>query len=303
MQKLKTEHIAGAIMGLLMIGGAIIFFRGKPYFMPLIFLGVLLAVFQFLWDMYLENQRQKEIEEKFPEFVRNLTGAIKSGMPAPKAILHVAHTDYGALSPHVRKLANQVEWSIPLHKALLTFSTETANKVINRAISTVIEAELSGGNMEDVLGSVTKSVIEIKKIKQKRKATVFAQIIQSYIIFFVFLGIMIVIQNMLIPYVTSVSSGALSGLTAANVQFAPTGDTTLLNEVTIQFYSFNAFYNSFKLWLISFQGVLLMLALLQGLFAGVILGKLSEGDLKSGLKHSFVLMTVAFMVITFSQGF
>ena len=33
-----------------------------------------------------------------------------------------------------------------------------------------------------------------------------------------------------------------------------------------------------------------------------VLGKLAEGDLTSGLKHSLVMMTSAFIIITIAQG-
>ena len=41
-----------------------------------------------------------------------------------------------------------------------------------------------------------------------------------------------------------------------------------------------------------------MLSLIQGLFAGVIIGKMAEGDLTSGLKHSLILMTVAMLAMS-----
>ena len=40
----------------------------------------------------------------------------------------------------------------------------------------------------------------------------------------------------------------------------------------------------------------LYLLLIQGLFSGLVIGKLSEGDVKSGVKHSFVLMITAFLI-------
>ena len=112
----------------------------------------------------------KEIEQKFPDFVRNLVSSIKSGMPMSVAIINASKKDYGALTPHVSKLANQVEWAIPIHKALGLFAKETNSTVIERSISTVIEAETSGGNIEDVLETITSSVMEIKQIKEERKA-------------------------------------------------------------------------------------------------------------------------------------
>jgi flagellar protein FlaJ len=38
------------------------------------------------------------------------------------------------------------------------------------------------------------------------------------------------------------------------------------------------------------------LLLIQGFFTGLTIGKLSEGNIKSGIKHSFALMMLAFFV-------
>jgi hypothetical protein len=38
--------------------------------------------------------------------------------------------------------------------------------------------------------------------------------------------------------------------------------------------------------------------LVQGLFAGLVIGKISEGSVKAGLKHSFIMVLAAFLVST-----
>jgi len=46
-----------------------------------------------------------------------------------------------------------------------------------------------------------------------------------------------------------------------------------------------------------------MLAIIQGFFAGLVIGKLSEGSIKFGVRHSLILITVAFFIISLAQGF
>jgi len=171
--------------------------------------------------------------------------------------------------------------------------------VIKRAIATVIEAEQSGGNIEDVLTSITESLVEIKKIAQQRKASIQGQIIQSYIVFFVFLGVMIVIQNLLIPYI----GGFSAGTAGESISIIETQAATIQDGVDINLSSFSGFILSLGDWFISLGGMFLMLAVIQGFFAGLVIGKLSEGDLISGMKHSLILMTIAFFVISIAQGF
>jgi hypothetical protein len=42
----------------------------------------------------------------------------------------------------------------------------------------------------------------------------------------------------------------------------------------------------------------LYLLITQGFFAGLVIGKLSEGSLKAGIKHSFILTIAAFLIST-----
>ena len=165
-------------------------------------------------------------------------------------------------------------------------------------MSTVIEAETSGGNIEDVLDSITESLISIKKIKEKRKASINTQVVQSYIIFFVFLGVMIVIQNMLIPYITEIQGTSLTG----DELLPGINSASIGQKVAIEFASFPVFISSSREWFMSIYGVFMMLTLIQGFFAGLVVGKLSEGNMKFGIKHSLILVTVGFLVISFAQA-
>ncbi len=296
----NVRHIIGILMGLFIASMSYIYFKQTPFLVPVIAIGVIVAASQFWMDFYIRNQNEREMEKKFPEFVRNMVGAVKSGMPFTKAIVHVSTYDYGPLSPIVKKLAHKVEWSVPVHKALKSFAEDTKSRIIKRAIATVIEAEQSGGNIEDVLESITSSLIQIKKMKEKRAASIQGQVVQSYIIFFAFLGIMILIQNVLIPYAMAQQTTFELYPEAEEIQHGFSGT---VEKVVITYSSLPAFISTFILWLKSFDGVFLMLALIQGMFAGLVLGKLAEGDVTAGLKHSAILMTVSFILITFAQGF
>ncbi|MAG16145.1 hypothetical protein CMO88_03725 [Candidatus Woesearchaeota archaeon] len=284
-------------IGLFILAIDFFFFFGEILFVPMIAVAVTVAWLPFWLDVFAENKRQKELETRFPDFVRNLTGAIKSGMPASQAVIQVSDTDYGSLMPFVKKFSNQLEWAMPFHKAFVNFGKETENPVIRRAIATMIQAEQAGGNIEDVLTSITDSLIEIKKIKEERKSSIHAQVMQSYIIFFVFLGIMILIQNLLIPYMANFGDAQDSGL---GITETSSGNLNL--DASLDFSSPLNFFKSFTVWVVSIKGVFLFLALIQGFFAGVVLGKLAEGDLTSGLKHSLIMGTIAFITITVAQS-
>jgi flagellar protein FlaJ len=215
------------------------------------------------------------------EFVRALVGSVKSGISVPQAVIHASRKDYGALTPYTTKLANQLEWGIPIHEALITFANDTKNSVIKRSVAIVIEAEQSGGDMEDVLESVTNSVVQVKKIKAERKSSTYSQIVQGYIVFFVFIGIMLLLQVKLFPMLGNISGSLSEGMSASGLGggvFGQSGEDVNLD---------NLFF---------------ALIMIQALFAGIMVGKFSEGTVKQGLLHSLILMTVSALIVTTVKG-
>lgn len=276
--KFKTEYLIGMFIAIVLAILDYWYYWNTRWFYALLVVAISIGWLQFWYDFFKELNRQKELEVKFLEFVRSLVGSVKSGIPIPKAILQVADDDYGALTPYVKKLSNQIGWGIPVQEALVNFSNSTYNDVIKRSISIVIEAERSGGDIGNVLESISTSVVNVKKIKEERKAGVYSQIVQGYIVFFIFIAIMLVLQLKLLPQLTGLSgSFSLGGLDLFG-GIIGMGEQVNLDRI---FFS---------------------LILIQGFFAGIMVGKFSEGTLKQGLLHSLILMTSATLIITTVKG-
>jgi len=146
----------------------------------------------FFLDFLKENKKQKEIENMFLEFSRALVESVKSGIPIPQSIGIISKNDFGALNPYLKKLANQIEWGVSIRQALTSLGKDTKNLTIQRAVAIVIQAEQSGGRMDDVLESVTKSIQSIKELKDERKSTIFSQTVEGYIVFYIFVIIMLI---------------------------------------------------------------------------------------------------------------
>ena len=73
-------------------------------------------------------------------------------------------------------------------------------------------------------------------------------------------------------------------------------------KVSIDFSSPSSFVYTLGKWFLSFQTMFLILAIFQGFFSGLVLGKLASGSAKQGLKHSVILSVLAFMAVTVAQA-
>lgn len=279
---LNKVNWIGIIMGALIILISVIFFlnkENKNLFSFLIGIGTLVILLPFIIGLVIEGKKDEQINAMFLEFSRNLAESVNMGTPVSKSIINMSQKNYGALSPHVHKLANQIELGIPIHRALSNFADDVDNIVISRAVALIMEAERAGGEIDYILESVARSMSEVEKLKKERKSAIYNLVVQGYVIFFVFIGIMLVMQFKILP----LTSG-LSGLGGISINSLTSTTPT------------SAVEGGLSVEQISDQFLYLLIA--QGFFAGLIIGKLGEGTIKAGIKHSLILTIMSFLIAT-----
>jgi len=276
----KKEWI-GIIFGLIIIAGALIFLLNDKIFWFVIGIGIIIIVLPFIVGASLESSKEKEDNEMFLEFTRDLVESVKSGTPISKSIINVKSKSYGSLTPYVQKLANQISLGIPVKNALEVFAHDVDSSMISRSINLMKQAETAGGDIDKILESVSSSVAETEKLQKERKAGIYNLVVQGYIIFFVFIAIMLVIEFKILTMTMDLGVGA-GDLGIGTWGGFGGGSNINPEELSTPF---------------------LYLLLTQGLFAGLTIGKLSEGRIKSGLKHSFILMALTFLISFGARAF
>ena len=266
--ELKNSHLLGLGLGLVVILASLIFLRDSRFYLLILGVGVLGAVVPFVLTTIQETRVATEKEEMFLEFARNLVESVKTGTPISKSIINMKEKSFGVLGPHVDKLANQIYLGIPLNRALRIFAKDVQNKSISRSLTLIGQAERAGGDIGQILESVAEAVNTSDKIKKERRAAISTLVTQGYIIFFVFMIIVLIMQFQILPMVSGIANVGDLGVGSAGEIIDP-------EEIA------NAF---------------LYLLLIQGFFTGLTIGRLSEGNVKAGIKHSFALIFLAFIV-------
>lgn len=265
--EIKKVHWIGIGASIFVILLSLFFIESNSFFF-IMGIGVLIGVAPFVYSIVYETRVSNEKEEMFLEFSRNLVESVKTGTPISKSIINIRNKSYGALSEHVEKLANQISMGIPLNVAIKVFSKDVRNKTISRALTLIGQAERAGGDIGRILESVTEAVRISDKLKKERKAAISTLVVQGYIIFFVFVIIILVMQFQIIPMISGIADTGTLGILGG-------GGAPIEGDITISF---------------------LYLLLVQGFFSGLAIGKLAEGSIKAGIKHSFALMFMSFII-------
>jgi flagellar protein FlaJ len=259
------------------------FFYGTKFFFFIFGIGVLIGASPFVFSIIKETRIASEKEDMFLEFSRNLVESVKTGTPINKSIINVKDKPYGVLSENIKKLANQISMGIPLERALQTFSKDVNNRTISRSLTLIGQAERSGGEIGGILEAVTEAVSTAEKLKKERKSAISTLVVQGYIIFFVFIVIILVLRFQILPLLIDIAPDMAGAAGIGGIGGIGGGGASLSQE--------------------EISSSFLYLLLVQGFFSGLAIGKLSEGNIKAGIRHSFILMLVAFLISTGSNVF
>ncbi len=221
-----------------------------------------------------DQEWRDDIDDHIPSLLREISDAQKTGLPLPRAIMEASKHQYGALTPELKKMASKISWGIPFSDTLRSLTVTADTPLMKRTSLLILEAERSGGAIEEVFESAHKHVSEVLGLKRERLGAMRPYTWIIYASFIVFAIVMIILlysffQTLAIQMVDAVRS-----------QEDP---TTALP------------FNVAGLQLIFFH-----LMVIEAIFAGLIAGKMGDGNAKIGLRHSCILLAIcyAFFKIT-----
>ncbi len=215
--------------------------------------------------IYLHKQIQRvdAIEVRMPDFLNDLAESRRAGLTLANALQAASRTDYGALSPEIRKMATQVSWGVPFNDALAQFSERVKTNLVRRSVQLIIEASRTGGSITQILKASARDAHELKSLEADRRVTMMTFLIVIYVVFFVFIVVLASLEVQFIPQVLAASEATASTQIGLGVA-AP------IDAEAINFIYFNA-------------------AMVQALGNGLVGGVLAEGRVTAGFRH------VAFM--------
>ncbi|UJG43339.1 MAG: type II secretion system F family protein [Candidatus Heimdallarchaeum endolithica] len=222
--------------------------------------------------VYREERRQARIDANLPYLLREISNAQRTGMSLPRAIKEAAKRHYGPLTPELRKMSSKISWGIPFSKAMTDFQNAINTQMAQRATILILEAERSGGNLEDIFESTEKHVQQLLDLKKEREGAMKPYLMICYAAYIIFvLVVFILFQTFFYPF------GTL--------------------DVSSEMFSFNIDLHTLSVLFLHMLAV-------QGFFTGLVAGKMAKTKVKAGLMHSVILMFVgwfAFKVLIQNQ--
>jgi len=244
---------------------------------------------KFLWVKSVENQ--------FPNLVRDLADSARSGMSMPEAIKIASKANYGKLTEEVKKMSNRLSWGTPFLRVLNIFGEKVKDsKLIIEELNIIKQSYESGGDIPSTLDSVSRDVLMVKEAEAERSSMVKQHILLMYGIFFMFLGIAVMIVNVMVPMIESQKGVQAETLGFRFVNpcegmamfpcdlFANIGSMFGVPPDAVASYYIALFFS---------------VIMIQGLCIGLITGQLGEGSIIAGTKHSLIMVFSSFGIFLF----
>lgn len=229
----------------------------------------------FLLYIYFEEKHQKKIEtaeEKLPGFLHGLSDLIAGGLTLQEALTEISKDSNQTQNQSKQKnsffeseihlIGLKMKSGIPFDLCLENFGKRYDSKFIQRAASVISAAEKSGGLMHLSIDAAVFDIQESVNLKKERdsKQSVYGMVL--FVSFLLFIGIAVLLIR----------------------QFES------MNTLTGQTSSLESDYESAIL--------IYRMLLIQGFFAGLMIGKLKKGNIAAGLKYTFMMMLIVWVSFT-----
>jgi flagellar protein FlaJ len=261
----KITWIVSSVLGVIIIVTACITLQGSPLFDESLLLAVVITVFPPAMLDYIDYRWKRSIDKHLPDLFRSIVQTQKTGMTLPKALEEASRRRYGPLTKELKKMVAQMSWGVPFEKALQSLSDRVDTTLIRRTVPLILEASRSGGRVEKVFDPMEKFVQTTLSFDAERKTQTRPYVAITYVAFFVFLFTIVMLFKSFFVRMSEMSTTEFAAIMT-------------LKEARRVFFHMSS---------------------IQAFFGGLMAGKMGEGTIGAGLKHSVILLTCGYLVLKF----
>jgi flagellar protein FlaJ len=258
----KIAWIASVLLATAIILFAYVMFWGTMTFDEFLFFAAITAVFPPAVLNYIDYKWRKAIDEHLPDLFRSIVQAQETGMTLLQALEDASKRNYGPLTAELKKMNAQISWGMTFEEALITLGKRVNTVLMQRTVPLIIEASRSGGHVEKVFDPLGKFVQTTLLLDKERRNQTRPYVAIIYVAFFVFLFTIILLFKSFFV--------SMEGL--------PMLGTAVMSPLEMERLFFH-------------------MTSIQAFFGGLVAGKMGEGTINAGLKHSLIMMLCGYIAL------
>jgi flagellar protein FlaJ len=258
----KATWIGSILLAVAILSYGFLRFWPTVTFDEFVFFAVTVSVLPPAMLNYVDYKWRRAVDEHLPDLFRSIVQAQETGMTLPQAIEEASKRNYGPLTQELKKMTAQISWGMSFEESLLSLGKRVNTVLVQRTVPMIIEASRSGGEVEKVFDPLGKFVQMTLLLDKERRTQTRPYIAIIYVAFFVFLFTIILLFR-------SFFAGAEGLSILANAVMSPSEIERIFFHMTI----------------------------IQAFFSGLVAGKMGDGTIRAGLKHSLILMLCGYIAL------
>lgn len=126
----------------------------------------------FVWIFFMMERRIDAIEQGTPDFLRQISSLLRSGIGVETAMEDISKHGEGPLTDELKRAVIEIKIGSTFEDALLGMGERLKSKQLDRTFRMIIEGRRVGGSLADVIETVAEDLRAVLALQRERKANV-----------------------------------------------------------------------------------------------------------------------------------
>ncbi|WP_094228558.1 type II secretion system F family protein [Methanolobus psychrotolerans] len=222
----------------------------------------LVAIIPYSIDSFLQKRLLQKRELAFSEFLYKLSELMRGGIDPVKGFVNLSKTNLGVITSNAQDAASSMVLGKSFEESMHKMSQSMKSRLVARYIDIVVQAAYTGGNVADLLFRTSEDMRSVINIQREKEANLKQYIVIFYLAQGIIVMLTYILSTSLLPLIQGVGMEMLGGAGLSDINFE------------------RGFFH---------------MIILNALFGGLIIGQITEGEIKHGFKHSAILIMLSYV--------
>ncbi|NPE26917.1 hypothetical protein HNV12_02855 [Methanococcoides sp. SA1] len=222
-----------------------------------------------------ESARMKKIENVFPDFLQLVSSNLRAGMTVDKAMLLSARPEFAPLDKEILQSSKDISTGKPIGIALKAMSKRIGSEKIEKTLLIILSGIRAGGNLAILLEETSRSMRQRIFVEKKAASQVLMYTIFIFLAVSIFAPGLFSLSGVLVDTMTNLMGGVSPDSLPQNVPIS----FSSVNISTTFIYYFS-----------------LLFIVVMDVMAALVLGLVSKGDEKEGLRYLPIMLILSLIV-------
>jgi len=281
-QEKRTRNrliILGIIIGTI-ISSLILVINGNIIASIIAFLAspvIIILYYSFLKQLK-ESARIRKIEDIFPDFLQLMASNLRAGMTIDKSMLLSVRKEFDPLDKEIQKTGRDIATGKEIEIALHDMAKRIGSEMIKKTIMLIISGIRAGGNLATLLEQTSVNMRERNFLEKRASSSVLMYVIFIFVAVSLAAPALFALSSVLVETLINLLSGLPQVDAAVNLPFTLTSVTISVNF--IKYFS-------------------IIFIIVSDVLACLVLGLISKGEEKEGLKYLAPVLITGLAVFFF----